>query len=661
MKRAFNRDLLFAVALSLVGALTRAPYLALIPLFEDEIAEAMFALNIRLGGFMPLVDNDAYRGPLYSYLLAIWMQIWGTNPIVPHLLIMILGALTVGLTFLLARALGLSRPWAALVGLLMLANPYHILVSSHYANSSYSFPFFGTAFLVALALAVRHESGSWLVAAGALLGLSLQTNPVPVIMLPGVAVWFLTQRKPAIGLRTRWPYLAAAALLLTYAPIIIYNLQTEFASFRAARAQTYVWQSSSSLSAYAQNWTRLVLQLGRQVSGVLEGEEDFKTWLGQPLLFSAWAVAGLVYAARRGISLPVLAVGSQVLVMPWLSSYYGAPNTTRFTNHLTPLIVVAMGILAKGLWTSIRARLREPDLRRVMDWSAGILLVALSLWPLTSLFRYYDHQVATGQTNAPYFAFADEFLRQWRGEKIFLSESLTSFNPTQFFLAMNHVPYYGLVPFGRLLEYLATGHESGRIILVLGNDDLRRAREQADLIAWDSPAMQAVRQRGFGVYTIADAQQVRRPAFVFTDTTLGPTMRAVQANFADQFSVIGFEVKPDKVMPGSELIVNVHWLATSTMSETLTGFLHLIAPDGRLAAQDDHEMGRGFYRTIVWQPGEIIRERYELALPGDLAPGDYKLVTGAYSFPSLERLAVRSASAPFQDNVVTLGAVHVGP
>ena len=654
-------DLLTAGALSLGAALVRMPYLALIPVFEDEIAETVFALNIRLGEFMPLVDNDAYRGALFSYLLAAWLRVFGSTPIAPHIFIMILGALTVGLTFLLARALGLSRPWAAFVGLLMLANPYHILISSHYANSSYSFPYFGTLFLVALALAVKRESGSWLVAAGALLGLALQTNPVPAIMLPGVAVWFLVQRKPAISLRTRWPYLAAAALLLAYSPVIVYNLQTGLISLTAAKEQTYVWQWSSSLSAYAHNLVGLAQQLGRQVSGVLEGAEDLRTWLGLPFLFSAWAVTGLLYAAWRGISLPVLAVGSQVLIMPWLSNYYGAPNTTRFTNHLTPLMVVAMGVLARDAWALVRVRLRKPILGQVIVWPVGILLVAISLWPLTLLFSYYNHQIAAGQTNAPYFAFADEFMQQWRGEKVFLSESLTSFNPTLYFLAVNHVPYQGLVPIGRLLEYLTTGHETGRIILVLANDDLRRAREQADLIVWDSPAMQTAGKMGYGVYTIADAQKVRKPTFVFTDTTLGPTMRAVQASFADQLGVIGFEVKPDKVMPGGELIVNVHWKATAAMPETFTGFLHLVAPDGRLVAQDDHELGRGFYRTIVWQPGEVIREKYVLTLPKDAPLGEYALRVGAYSYPSLERLSVRSASTPAQDDMITLGTVRAGP
>src|SRR4030042_632301 len=94
------------------------------------------------------------------------------------------------------------------------------------------------------------------------------------------------------------------------------------------------------------------------------------------------------------------------------------------------------------------------------------------------------------------------------------------------------------------------------------------------------------------------------------------------------------------------------------MPESYTGFLHLTGPDGRLVAQDDHELGRGFYRTIFWQPGEVIRERYVLTLPQSPG-GNYTLWAGAYGFPSLRRLAVRSADKPAQDNRVMLDTLHV--
>lgn len=652
-------DWIIAAALTLGGVATRAPHLALIPVFEDEVGQTLYALSIRPGEFMPLVGNDPYAGPLFSYILAVSLRVLGASPVAPRIVVMVMGSLTVGLVYGLARTLGLGRPWAALAGLMLAANPHHILINSHYAGTTYALPLFSTAFLLALVLAVKRSSGGWLVASGALLGLAAQTNPVVGLMLPGVAVWFLLQRQPAIGLRTRWPYLAAVAFLLAYAPVIASNLQTSLAGVQEAGARSYLWQPNPSWPAYLQNLWRLALQLCRQVSGVLEGAEDLATLVGLPLLFSAWAVLSLIYAARRGNTLPALAVGSHLLVMPWLSNHYGLTGTTRFTNQLTPLILIAMAALAAGVWALARQRIHPPGTSRFIAWLAGVLLLAAGLWPLTHLFRYYEHAVARGETNAPALAFAGDFVQQWRGDPILLSSSMSDHKAIEYLLAVNRVPYT-MLPIGRIMEMLATGQDKGALVLIMTNTDRPRVQSQADLTVWNSPVMQASRKLGYGAYTIQDAQ-VRKPTFVFADATLAPAVQPVQANLADQLSVIGFEARPESVAPGAELVVNVHWQAAGAMPEAYTGFVHLVAPDGRLAAQDDHELGRGFYRTLFWQPGEVIRERYALLVPGDAPAGRYTLWVGAYNFPSLNRLPVRSASTATRDDIVALGSVQVGP
>ena len=666
MKLSIKHDVLIAGALSLAGVLTRVPYLALVPVFEDEVFQTVYALSIRPGDFMPLVGDDPYTGPFFSYLLAVCLRVFGSTPVMPRVVVMVLGALTVGLTYLLARAVGLSRPWAGLAGLLMAANPLQILIASHYAGATYALPFFSTVFLLALVLAVKRDSGVWLIVAGALLALTLQANPAPGLMLPGLVVWFLMQRKSNIGWRTPWPYWAAVAFLVVYAPVIAHNLQTNLAGFSAASAgRSYLWQPNPSPQAFLQNFSRLALQLCRQVSGVLEGDESLRSLIGVPLVLSVWAVAGLIVAARRGITLPLWAVASQLCSMPWLSNHYGLTGTTRFTNQLTPLILVAMGALAESVWEHRpRLKLRAESASQPKPTAVimGALFVALSLWPLTLLARYYNHAVARGETNAPTLAFFDDFMRQWKGDKILLDDLPGASKTVEYFLAVNRVPYDPM-PVGRMMEWLATGQASGSVTLILYDDDLPRTGTQADLIAWDINA----RKVGYGVYTIADARQVRKPTFVFASAAAAPAARPIQVNLSDpqgasgRLSMIGYDVKPDRPMPGTEFVVNVHWQALAAMPEVYTGFIHLIAPDGKLVAQDDHELGRGFYRTLFWQPNEVIREKYTLALPKDAPAGDYVLSVGAYRFPSFERLVVRSSNVPVEDNAVTLGSIHVGP
>jgi len=676
-------DWLIGGALTLVGALTRTPYLTLIPAFDDEVMQTVYALSIRPGHFMPLVGNDSYAGAQFSYILAICLRVFGASPAAPRIIALTMGALTVGLTYLLARALGLRWPWATLAGLLMAANPHHILISSHYAGASYIAPLFSTAFLAALALAVQRKSGMWLVIAGVLLGLTVQATVASMLMVPGVVVWFLAQRTPGgqsrqsgIGLRTCWPYVAVAALVLSYAPVIVYNVQNGWVGMFVAGSRSYAWQPNLSLPTYVQNLWRLTLELCRQASGVLTGDESIRSLLGAPLVISIWAIVGIVCAAWRGISLPLLAVGSQVLIMPWVSNYYWEPAATRFTNHLTPLIVVAMGALAASVWNRVQARpqssaaiLRPPTRLATPIVAAGratcVLLVALSLWPLIPLFRYYENTAAKGETSAPFLAFGDELVKQSRGATVLVSDPTGAFNLPEYFLAVNNIPYR-LIPIGRILERLATGQETGRVVLAMTKEDLARVQAQTEVIAWGEPAVRSDNPTPwygwYGVYAVVNAQQVRKPSFVLTDSTpLPSTMRPLQVNLADQISLIGADAKSSQLAPGDRLIVQLYWKASRAAPDDYMGFIHLLGPDGRLVTQDDHELGRGFYRAYLWQPDEIIRERYEMVLPDDAPRGDYSFRVGVYRFPSLERLVVRSASVPTQDNTVTFGAVHVGP
>jgi hypothetical protein len=661
-------DWLIAGLLVLMGILIRTPYLALIPTFSDEIMQTVLALDIRPGA-LPLIGADPYAGPVFSYILAICLRVFGASPVAPRIVAMVMGALTVGLTYGLARLSGLRWPWATLCGLLMAANPHHILITSHYAGATYILPLFTTAFLVALIQAVKQTSGWWLVAAGALLALALQANPVPVLILPGVILWFLIQRKSSIGLRTRWPYLALVAFALVYSPLIVSNVQTHFAAITGVQARDYVWQPALSLLAYIQNLAQLVLQLFRQLSGVLESKSDMSFLIGIPLVFGVWAIAGLVYAARRGTTLPALAIGAQVLIMPWLSSNYQMISSTRFTIHLTPLIFVAMGVLAADVWAWLCTRSRRFTSSWALKRAASLLLVIFSLWPLVPLFRYYESRVTAGETNAVYLAFMDEFMQRWRGEKVMVSEDLFGFvavrdmseyNPTVYLLTTSQVPYE-VWPIARLLEHLSIGQEKGRMILLVDNDHLAQVQAQIDLVPWDSPAIQTVkRQKGYGVYTIPDAQQVRKPTFVLTDgASLPSTTRPAQVQFEHQLTITGYDIQSELVAPGDRLVINVYWKAMGTPANEYIGFIHLIGPDGKLVAQDDHELGRGVYRAPVWQTDEIVRERYDLMVPHTAAFGDYVLRAGVYLFPSLQRLAASSSTLPSQDNLITLGQVRI--
>jgi hypothetical protein len=51
------------------------------------------------------------------------------------------------------------------------------------------------------------------------------------------------------------------------------------------------------------------------------------------------------------------------------------------------------------------------------------------------------------------------------------------------------------------------------------------------------------------------------------------------------------------------------------------------------------------YPTSLWDAGEIIRDKIELAIPAGLAAGRYQLLVGMYDQATGERLAIQGTAA----------------
>lgn len=82
--------------------------------------------------------------------------------------------------------------------------------------------------------------------------------------------------------------------------------------------------------------------------------------------------------------------------------------------------------------------------------------------------------------------------------------------------------------------------------------------------------------------------------------------------------------------PGAVLPVHFVWQTSQPVSRNLTVFVHLIDAREEIVAQKDRPPFDGRWPTPVWQPGEVLRDTYELALPDALAADDYGLRFGFY-------------------------------
>ncbi len=133
-------------------------------------------------------------------------------------------------------------------------------------------------------------------------------------------------------------------------------------------------------------------------------------------------------------------------------------------------------------------------------------------------------------------------------------------------------------------------------------------------------------------------------------------MRPAGARWGDGVELVAFRVEPEgPIAPGGRLRLATAWRRWGTVAEEHSVFAHLLDGSGRLIAQDDHPVGRGLYPSTAWADGEMIFERFELALPGDIPPGRYQLVIGRYNWETLVRVPTDGSDR------LELGTVEVRP
>ncbi len=407
-------DALLAVLLTLVGVAVRLYALQLVPTLTDETDEIQFALRIAGGGFAPAVSVDTYNGPLHHYLMAAGLALGG-GATWPRNLVMLLGALTVGLTYLLGVSLaaqqerGGAAGWVRLAGAiaaaLLAVSFVPVVVNSHIAWSNATTPFWTTLTLVILSEARRQGRPTLLIAAGIAAGLAVQTHPTAMIVLLGAAVW-IAATCPT-WLRTRWPWLALGAAILMVSNLILYNVFTAGGSAEGAARRDYAFTGGVNLAEYlanVQGFVGMAYQLvGSTFISTLGGDAAAAMRSPAVILYAVVAVAAVLYTARRA-GLPLACWLAALVLLPVINRAYDSHISARYMAPLLPPTFVAMGaLLAAGV-----AMLRGGGWARVaVGVAAAALTALLVLYPAARLNNYYFYELADGRNNARLWQLVD--------------------------------------------------------------------------------------------------------------------------------------------------------------------------------------------------------------------------------------------------------------
>ncbi|MDY7077975.1 MAG: glycosyltransferase family 39 protein [Chloroflexota bacterium] len=135
---------------------------------------------------------------------------------------------------------------------------------------------------------------------------------------------------------------------------------------------------------------------------------------------------------------------------------------------------------------------------------------------------------------------------------------------------------------------------------------------------------------------------------------------ALNAGFGEAVRLSGYALAGDRFAPGDILPTTLFWEAQARVPERYKVTVQLLDGAGQLVAQRDSEPGDGLMPTDIWDPGQVLADRYGVPLPPDLPPGSYTLVAGLYHVASGERLPATLDGESLGDHL-SLGNIEVTP
>ncbi len=581
--------------------------------------------------------------PLYHLLGWLWTRLYQANPAqgVNHFSAL-WGGVAVGLFYLLAyealSQLLFRLRWRRGAGLLAtITTVVWATQPTLWAQATQAEVYTLQMVLVAALLGAGLAAGGWftrpeprrprpdrvLGLLALLLGLGLTHHLTLLLLAPGLLLYLLWQWTDLFQWRRLWralPFLLGPLLLYLYIPL---------------RAPASPWlrlalTSDHVLVLYDNSpagWLRFVL--GVRFADALRGpgEALAQIPIAGRFFFDhlGWVGLALVCLGLLALILeeqwPVLLLtGSGFLLTTAFNLFYGIGDIQAF--YLPPLLIATLWLgLGLAYGVELLGRLTGPRLRPY--WLA--LALAMLIWPYLQIQNRSDEfdRRLSYETTRRWQQILDQALP---ADAILISNDRDEMTPMLYFQhVLGRAPkmtalFPLIVPpdrlgyrdFADLNGTLATALATGRPVF------LSKAMPGVEV-------RYAIEPFGTDVARVLGEYTVPEPVF---EIPHGESMRWLHTAWAGT------------AQPGSLLTVDLYWRVVRTPTLPWHSFLQLFDEAGNKRAQaPDHRPGGDYLPAPLWRPGDVIRDRFALILPADLAVGTYTLMAGFYDPATGARMA----------------------
>jgi len=147
------------------------------------------------------------------------------------------------------------------------------------------------------------------------------------------------------------------------------------------------------------------------------------------------------------------------------------------------------------------------------------------------------------------------------------------------------------------------------------------------------------------VLTLRDEQKLKDN--ILSELPSGEEIRVINANFDDKVMLLGYQVTANRLKPGGSTSLTLYWKSLAKVDEHFKIAVHL--DSSRARKTYDHYAIKGLYPTKMWEPGEIVRDSFEITVDSNFPIGPAKLWVNLFDVTAWRerkesiRLAVKEA------------------
>lgn len=134
----------------------------------------------------------------------------------------------------------------------------------------------------------------------------------------------------------------------------------------------------------------------------------------------------------------------------------------------------------------------------------------------------------------------------------------------------------------------------------------------------------------------------------------------LNANFAGRITLLGYDLPQRRIDPGGSFPLTLHMRANRTMGQNLVIFNHLLDANAIQRGGADR-IPQQYYTTLLWVPGEVVSDEYQVPVNAEAPPGIYWLDVGFYpdDHPAMSLPLVVEGEV-IDRNSVSIGPIKVG-